>query len=621
MTKDSQEDTAFIKKGLLYKRRNGLGRMMPNSWQYRFFTLTSDGVLNYYDMGHDTVGVGGEEGKPRGQLALGYINYNLIREPSIDGAPTKFALQIHPEGGEEKWSMCADTDADHSQWCLELEQFLHVNNAKGTKLASYDNDGADPSAARTPTKKRDDTPVPAVKANLPSPSLPKSAKTTGGGSKKASTKGGGKVFLKMQKKESEGLFTIDRLESSMALVISNLCFYLAYTYTVSKSTLGPFLGGLGNALCSLKLGVAIKLCRSLDTQSTLAVVYVVVGNWIVAKTMSLRASRIRTLELERNDLKSELAAAVKVAEVAAAQAASSPSGATADVTTVDDAAIEDSGPVLVNGKPVPGCTLEEVFTPQRLSKPHTWSKIDSSEFNVRIGPNYSWNKKKAPSPPALYEPFAVDIFSTSARIDHATERFSLPENLANVDTGHKGVPPIFVVQIQIPLEEPSLFTKVTDGPGWSIMMYFKISDQTLKELKDINTASPAVRLWAKWCSEAMNVDDLRKRFKFISSCSNLVELGVSQSIAQYNAKPILIRRTGTLYRGVNNTYMEFDMHIHKFDAAAKKAIHFMTSKAAEMFMQIAFVIEGRDDDELPEAIFGAIACNKPQEELANFIFD
>ena len=63
------------------------------------------------------------------------------------------------------------------------------------------------------------------------------------------------------------------------------------------------------------------------------------------------------------------------------------------------------------------------------------------------------------------------------------------------------------------------------------------------------------------------------------------------------------------------------MHIHKFANLAKKSIHYMTAKAGSMLMQIGFVIEGRKDEELPEAIFGAIACNKPQEPLAEFIFD
>ena len=53
MTKEDHtpEETDFIKWGLLYKRRNGMGKWTREPWQYRFFTLTVDGVLNYYDMG------------------------------------------------------------------------------------------------------------------------------------------------------------------------------------------------------------------------------------------------------------------------------------------------------------------------------------------------------------------------------------------------------------------------------------------------------------------------------------------------------------------------------------------------------------------------------------------
>ena len=41
------------------------------------------------------------------------------------------------------------------------------------------------------------------------------------------------------------------------------------------------------------------------------------------------------------------------------------------------------------------------------------------------------------------------------------------------------VPPIFVIQIQIPSEPPtSLFTTVQDGPGWAIVMYYRVTEVT-----------------------------------------------------------------------------------------------------------------------------------------------
>ena len=100
-------------------------------------------------------------------------------------------------------------------------------------------------------------------------------------------------------------------------------------------------------------------------------------------------------------------------------------------------------------------------------------------------------------------------------------------------------------------------------------------------------------------------------------------MGIPSAISSYNAKPILIRRTGTIYRGVNDgiRYMEMNIHVHKFATLAKQSIHYISSRAGQMYMQIGFVIEGQQDNELPETLFACVAVNKPQEELANFIFE
>jgi hypothetical protein len=46
----------------------------------------------------------------------------------------------------------------------------------------------------------------------------------------------------------------------------------------------------------------------------------------------------------------------------------------------------------------------------------------------------------------------------------------------------------------------------------------------------------------------------------------------------------------------------------------------ITSRCGLMYMQIGFVIEGRDDGELPEVLFGCVAVNRPQESEAEFLF-
>ena len=92
-----------------------------------------------------------------------------------------------------------------------------------------------------------------------------------------------------------------------------------------------------------------------------------------------------------------------------------------------------------------------------------------------------------------------------------------------------------------------------------------------------------------------------------------------QAITSYNAKPVLIRRTGTIFKVTN--YLEMDIHVHKFANIAKQSIHLITSRCKLMAMHIGVVIDGRDDSELPETLFACIAVNKPQEDNADFLFD
>jgi hypothetical protein len=50
-----------------------------------------------------------------------------------------------------------------------------------------------------------------------------------------------------------------------------------------------------------------------------------------------------------------------------------------------------------------------------------------------------------------------------------------------VDTHNAFVPPVFVIQIQIPSDPPSgFFTSAEDGPGWAILMYYRISEVTIR---------------------------------------------------------------------------------------------------------------------------------------------
>ena len=150
--------------------------------------------------------------------------------------------------------------------------------------------------------------------------------------------------------------------------------------------------------------------------------------------------------------------------------------------------------------------------------------------------------------------------------------------------------------------------------GWSIVIYYKITDDTLNQLNDndvTSVCSPAVTLFSQWCEKAHEDAAWRGRFKVIASCSNLVELGMPSMITSYNAKPVLIRKTSTIYK--TPEYIETCIHVFKFANMAKSPIHMCTSRCGLMDMEIGFTIEGRNDDELPECLIGCVRITKPQE--------
>lgn len=90
-------------------------------------------------------------------------------------------------------------------------------------------------------------------------------------------------------------------------------------------------------------------------------------------------------------------------------------------------------------------------------------------------------------------------------------------------------------------------------------------------------------------------------------------------VISYNAKPVLIRRTSSIFK--TPTYMELCIHVFKFANLAKSSIHMVTSRCGNMFMEVGFVIEGRDDSELPETLIGCTAINRPQEKEMEYLFE
>ena len=250
-----------------------------------------------------------------------------------------------------------------------------------------------------------------------------------------------------------------------------------------------------------------------------------------------------------------------------------------------------------------------------------WSHCSANTFSLRIGPNYKQNQQKAPSAPALYECVGVDWVKTDSRIDNIASKCTIPDDWYNVPYKIDGVPPLFIVNIQMPAENPilSIFSEIFDGAGWSLVFYFKMSNEVSESLRDLKSISPALRQFIDFCQHAPEVDEdmnspYRGRFKTIVRCENFDRFNFPSIVTGYNAKPALIRQTGNLVRGSDNKYIEMDINGHRFNAIAKGALQSILPSFPEVVCSFGFCLEGREDDELPEILFGCATWNKPSLE-------
>lgn len=54
-----------------------------------------------------------------------------------------------------------------------------------------------------------------------------------------------------------------------------------------------------------------------------------------------------------------------------------------------------------------------------------------------------------------------------------------------------------------------------------------------------------------------------------------------------------------------------DINIHRFASVPKKALSVMFARFSEMIISMGFCIESREENEMPETLFGSITLNKP----------
>jgi hypothetical protein len=258
-----------------------------------------------------------------------------------------------------------------------------------------------------------------------------------------------------------------------------------------------------------------------------------------------------------------------------------------------------------------------------------WIAANPSIIHLR-GDDYLISKKKVPSSTSLYELVQLDAFDSDEHMTDVGQKFRFsPQDFGS--SGNWCAPDTLIISFALPTTAPKLGRSSLDGQGYIVCGYFRIRSEVRKVLEIISNPNfdanerhrqihvlfpdakkrsivNGVKLWEKWCRTSATDPEMQKRLKFIPRGENLNELGVPSWICRYNGKPMLIKRPGEtsfIFSHPDDRTLEIDVNLHPLPFMFKQAMAYLKEHYfARMLMTFGFVIEGREDDELPEVLLG-----------------
>lgn len=378
--------------GLLYKKRGGFGKMMPNAWQYRFFTVTKEGILQYFDTEIPDAEV--LDSKARGRLDLRSVLE--VTTEGIEGAPTGYPIQISIPS-EERWKLCAETQEDQTRWCKILEKFsskksktilptprldseIEKLKSPSTNSDPYNSSNENPGNLTTTNELVASNPT--IQTLSPTPSSPLLA--------------------------SQNSTPIAVVESKHLAThpVKATAHQKSSKKRLKLAAQRAFLGQEWSEWLLVVIILNISYFGILVAQNIMSkIFFIVVGNFIIGYTLNFRSNRVEKSGEVKNTNISVNSSPLTTTSVAIRSENESPQSIS-DLDVSETVICKSPS----STKPIPGQTYQRADVDPRSAPPHTWSFVDSKQFNVRVGPDYNRFKRKGPSSSPFYEPFAVDVF-------------------------------------------------------------------------------------------------------------------------------------------------------------------------------------------------------------------
>ena len=246
--------------------------------------------------------------------------------------------------------------------------------------------------------------------------------------------------------------------------------------------------------------------------------------------------------------------------------------------------------------------------------PHSWSPCPGRAFRVRCGPNYAHNGRKAASGSSLYEVFGVATYNSERKLTHVGRVVELPVDPTAADLP---LPPFLVINYMIPNYPPSGFmqSKKTNGPGWNLVVYCRLTDAVRAALAGGGPLPPSVDLFRRFAHPEEGRALRKERLKCIFGTTDTSAPGFNpvtkHLIQSYNFKPFLSKTASSFY-SVSGKYFEIDVDIHTWGQTTLQAFNTVKSRMPKMSIRGGIVIEADGDPEMPEQMLFSL-CEFPPE--------
>lgn len=229
-----------------------------------------------------------------------------------------------------------------------------------------------------------------------------------------------------------------------------------------------------------------------------------------------------------------------------------------------------------------------------------WGEPDASTFRIR-SQAYIKNRAKVPSTPSLFRLFAVDMVRTplgnkpvlSGICSHPNERVQQCLKAEKEGKAGSEMPPfIFCVNIVVP-----------GKPSFHVVFYYAVDNKDLIDPRAIhgdNSQPEFTKLASKFFFG--DSDTFRdKTFKLIPRIAkgNFI---VKKAVG---SKPALIGTKVKQHYIRNDRFFELIIDVGS-DKIAKKIVGLSRGAAETLVVDMAFVLEGKSKDTLPEHIMGTV---------------